>query len=86
MRVEDCRVRLTRRAGILARSNVIRGNGQQIQAVFVFGRGCGQECPRAAKHIRTARPARPVLFNSGQQFLDFLPVQRGGEFLFAAKM
>ena len=26
-----------------------------------------------------------IRFNSSQQFLDFLPVQRGGEFLFAAK-
>ena len=44
-------VHLARRADIPVRSNVFRGNGQQIRAVFAFGRGCGQECPRAAKHM-----------------------------------
>ena len=44
-------VRLARRADIPVRSNVFRGNGQQIRAVSAFGRGCGQESPRAAKHM-----------------------------------
>src|ERR1035441_6287391 len=39
------------RIDIPVRSNVFRGNGQQVRAVSAFGRGCGQECPRAAKHI-----------------------------------
>src|ERR1035441_2124623 len=42
------RVRLARRADIPVRSNVFRGNGQQIRAVSAFGRGCGQEDRRAS--------------------------------------
>src|ERR1035441_4114265 len=37
-------VHLARRADIPVRSNVFRGNGQQIRNVSAFGRGCGQEC------------------------------------------
>jgi hypothetical protein len=39
-------VRLARRADILVRSSVVRRAEQQIRALFVFGVGCGQECPR----------------------------------------
>ncbi len=51
-----------------------------------FGRNRGGLFDESVRHDgqKTDRPAKRVVFNSSQQFPDFLPVRPGGGFLFAA--
>ena len=74
-------IRVARRADIPVRSNVFCGNRQQIRAMFAFGRGCGQECQRAANHILSPRRGS-ILFRLATKWngrrLSHSPRERAG--------